>query len=90
MRPRRSRRGSVLILVLAVLAMLMILGGTLSRSVYTRSLSAQASLKAQREAKTKASAEGLGRAAPEADPRGGKLRPPRATIADGANNAPSN
>ena len=35
------RRGSILILVLAVLAMLTILGGMLSRSVYHRALSVQ-------------------------------------------------
>jgi hypothetical protein len=35
------RRGSILILVLAVLAMLAILGCTLSRSVYHRALSVQ-------------------------------------------------
>jgi len=40
-RPHRTRRGSILILVLAVLAMLTILGGTLSRSVYRRALSVQ-------------------------------------------------
>jgi hypothetical protein len=40
-RRRQSRRGSILILVLAVLAMLTILGGTLSRSVYNRALSVQ-------------------------------------------------
>jgi hypothetical protein len=38
---RPSSRGSILILVLAVLTMLTILGASLSRSVYTRSLSAQ-------------------------------------------------
>jgi hypothetical protein len=38
---RDSGRGSILVLVLAVLAMLAILGATLSRSVYERSLSAQ-------------------------------------------------
>jgi type II secretory pathway pseudopilin PulG len=89
-RRRHSRRGSILILVLAVLAMLGILGATLSRSVYTRSLSAQASLKAQREASIKASAERLARMTLETDPRGGTLHVPRATIADGANGAPSN
>lgn len=89
-RRRHSRRGSVLILVLAVLAMLSILGGTLSRSVYTRSRSVQASLKAQREAKTRAAAERAGQMAPKADPRAGTLHTPRATIADGANGAPSN
>ena len=78
-RRRHSRRGSILILVLAVLAMLSILGGALSRSVYTRSLSVQASLRAQREAKAR-----------EAGQRGGTLHTPRATIADGANGAPSN
>jgi hypothetical protein len=43
MRCRRpSSRGSILILVLAVLAMLAILGITLSRSVYARSQSTHA------------------------------------------------
>jgi hypothetical protein len=37
---RLAYRGSILILVLAVLAMLAILGAALSRSVHTRSLSA--------------------------------------------------
>lgn len=41
-RHRRSHRGSILILVLAVLAMLTILGATLSRSVYSRSRSTHA------------------------------------------------
>ena len=36
-----STRGSILILVLAVLAMLTILGVILSRSVYTRSIALQ-------------------------------------------------
>ena len=36
-----ARRGSVLLFVLAVLAMMMILGATLSRSVQTRALSVQ-------------------------------------------------
>ena len=36
---RRLRRGSVLVFVLAVLAMMTILGATLSRSVQTRALS---------------------------------------------------
>ncbi|PTR30017.1 hypothetical protein C8J98_107152 [Luteibacter sp. OK325] len=87
--PRHSRRGSILILVLAVLAMLTILGGTLSRSVYTRSLSAQASLKAQGEAKARASAARMRHAMPETESRGGRARTPRANIADGANGAPS-
>jgi hypothetical protein len=41
MRRHAPRRGSILILVLAVLAMLTILGGTLSRSIYNRALSVQ-------------------------------------------------
>jgi hypothetical protein len=42
MRPwRASPRGSILLLVLAVLAMLTILGATFSRSVHDRALSAQ-------------------------------------------------
>ena len=89
-RGRHSRRGSILILVLAVLAMLSILGGTLSRSVYTRSLSVQASLKAQREAKARAGETRAERKTPTTRPRGGTLHTPRATIADGANGAPSN
>jgi Tfp pilus assembly protein PilX len=89
-RGRHSRRGSVLILVLAVLAMLSILGGTLSRSVHTRSRSAQASLKAQREARARADEERAARTTPTTDPHGGTLHTPRATIADGADGAPSN
>jgi hypothetical protein len=42
MRRRRDpTHGSILLLVLAVLAMLTIVGATLSRSVYSRTLSAQ-------------------------------------------------
>ncbi|HVI54877.1 MAG TPA: hypothetical protein VM621_07480 [Luteibacter sp.] len=42
---RHSRRGSILILVLAVLAMLAILGAALSRFVHTRALSVQDSVR---------------------------------------------
>lgn len=87
---RHSRRGSILILVLAVLAMLGILGATLSRSVYTRSLSAQASLKAQREAKARAAAGRSGRVMAETDSPAGTVPLPHATIVDGANGAPPN
>jgi len=74
-RRRRLHRGSILIFVLAVLAMMTILGGTLSRSAYNRSWSVRQRIPDP----------GSGR-----EPHGGTWRPPRATIADGANVAPSN
>jgi hypothetical protein len=66
--------------------MLTILGGTLSRSVYDRSLSVQASRKAERASAAKRRQGD----ASKVDARGGTLHVPRATIADGANGAPSN
>jgi len=73
-----SERGAILLLVLAVLAMMTILGASLSRSATSRMLAARDFLRVESEACAKRDAEG-GRAG-----RG------RETISDGAEGASSN
>jgi len=74
----RRPRGSILVLVLAVLAMLGILGASLSRMALHRVLQANAIRDAERRATAARTAHG------------GETSPPHATIGSGANGAPSN